>query len=268
MVLQLEDCADCLRALYPNIKFVFILDHTCGHDKQKEDGLNAANMGKSFVGTRAKLQDTHIKEEMGYLGSFSATFKAGNVQHMTFDPTDNGPFWMDVRTWVKTRRDVILSRTQKKRMFRKDELQQMLITKGLTMKGKLKDLQAAAQLNGIPIEEVKEKVIEGWENKAKGLLQVLWGRGWIDAQVNKPYHYHTINGKKDVFGNLQMETSPRRLMENCVDFQEEETMLQAMAHQMGVEVDRSPKSGEGIEYAWGCTKNYYRRLLLKKKRQR
>jgi hypothetical protein len=33
----------------------------------------------------------------------------------------------------------------------------MLLAKGLTMQGKLKDLQAAAQLNGIPIEEVKEK---------------------------------------------------------------------------------------------------------------
>jgi hypothetical protein len=128
---------------------------------------------------------------------------------MTFDPTDDGPFWMDAATREKTRRDVILSGTKKKRMFRKDELQQMLITKGLTMKGKLKDLQAAAQLNDIPIEEVKEKVIEGWENKAKGLLQVLWERGWIDPQVNKPYHYNTINGKKDKKGRDNFIASVR-----------------------------------------------------------
>jgi len=100
---------------------------------------------------------------------------------------------------------------------------------------------------------------------------VLWERRWIDSQVNKPYHYYTINGKKDIFGNLQRDTSLRHLMENCADFQEEETMLQAMAHQIGVELDHSPKchcelAGEGIEYAWGCTKNYYRRLLLKKKK--
>jgi len=174
---------------------------------------------------------------------------------MTFDPTDDGPFWMNAATREKTRKDVILSGTQKKRMFRIDELQQMLIAKGLTMKGRLKDLQAAAHLNGIPIEEVNEKVIEGQGNKAKGLLQVLWERGRIDPQVNKPYHYYTINGKKDIFGNLQTETSLCHLMENCADFQEEETMLQAMAHQMGVEVDRSPKchcdlAGEGIEYTW------------------
>jgi hypothetical protein len=132
---------------------------------------------------------------------------------MKFDPTDDGPFWMNATTREKTRKDVILSGTQKKRMFRIDELQQMLIAKGLTMKGRLKDLQAAAQLNGIPIEEVNEKVIEGRGNKAKGLLQVLWERGRIDPQVNKPYHYYTIYGKKDIFGNLQTETSLCHLME-------------------------------------------------------
>ncbi len=50
-------------------------------------------------------------------------------------------------------------------------------------------------------------------------------------------------------------------------------MLQTMAHQMGLEVDHSPKchcelAGEGIEYAWGCTKDYYRWLLLEKKKGR
>ncbi len=48
MVLQFEDCADCLRVLYPNKKFVFMLDHSCGHYKQREDGLNAGNMGKAL----------------------------------------------------------------------------------------------------------------------------------------------------------------------------------------------------------------------------
>jgi hypothetical protein len=49
----------------------------------------------------AKLRDTHIKEEKGYLGPFPATLKAGDVQRVTFDPTDDGPFWMDVVTWEK-----------------------------------------------------------------------------------------------------------------------------------------------------------------------
>ena len=90
------------------------------------------------------------------------------MQRMTFEPTDDGPFWMDAATREKTRKDVIVSGTQKKRKYTKEELQQMLLAKGLTMKGRLKDLQAAAQLNGIPIEEVKGKKMKDGKTKQKG----------------------------------------------------------------------------------------------------
>jgi len=60
-------------------------------------------------------------------------------------------------------------------------------------------------------------------------------------------------------------------MASCTDFEEEETMLQAMASKMGVFVDRSPKchceiAGEGIEYSWALSKNHYRSILLDRKR--
>ncbi len=44
MVMQLEDCIDCLTVLYPHIDFVFLLDHSCGHDRQRDDGLNVAKV--------------------------------------------------------------------------------------------------------------------------------------------------------------------------------------------------------------------------------
>ena len=50
MVMQLEDCIDCLKVVYPEIDFVFLLDHSCDHDRQREDGLNVAKMSKSFGG--------------------------------------------------------------------------------------------------------------------------------------------------------------------------------------------------------------------------
>jgi hypothetical protein len=60
-------------------------------------------------------------------------------------------------------------------------------------------------------------------------------------------------------------------MARCLDFEEEETMLQSMVRKMGFEVDRTPKchaemAGEGIEYIWALIKNHYRRILLHKKR--
>ena len=60
---------------------------------------------------------------------------------------------------------------------------------------------------------------------------------------------------------------------NCTDFEEEETMLQAMGRSMGVIIDQSPKchpelAGEGVEYSWGCAKNAYRHLALREKKKK
>ena len=52
MVLQLEDCVDCLQVLAPQFDYLFLFDHSCGHDKQREDGLNVENMKKSFRGNK------------------------------------------------------------------------------------------------------------------------------------------------------------------------------------------------------------------------
>jgi hypothetical protein len=141
----------------------------------------------------------------------------------------------------------------------------------MEVKGKLMDIQAAARNNGIPLEIKKTKFHEGWEGKPKGLLQVLWERGWIDNSDNKAYQNYTIMGKKDEFNPIHPETSLKHLMNSCVDFEEEETMLQSVISSLGIDMDRSPKchckiAGEGIEYSWGCAKNYYCNLLLEDKR--
>ena len=44
MVLQLEDCVDCLQVIAPQFDYLFLFDHSCGHDKQREDGLNVKNI--------------------------------------------------------------------------------------------------------------------------------------------------------------------------------------------------------------------------------
>ncbi len=55
MVLQLEDCIDCLKVLAPDFDILFLFDHSCGHGCQREDGLNIENMSKSFGGKQAYL---------------------------------------------------------------------------------------------------------------------------------------------------------------------------------------------------------------------
>ncbi len=69
-----------------------------------------------------------------------------------FEPTDDDPVWMDVDTREKQEMIRLLAEHTKK------ESTQKMSFKKFCWK---KDLQAAAQLNGILIEEVKEKIIEG-----------------------------------------------------------------------------------------------------------
>jgi hypothetical protein len=65
MVLQLEDCVDCLKVLSPQFEFLFVFDHSCGHDQQREDGLNVKNMSKNFGRKQTFMHDALIK--VGYL---------------------------------------------------------------------------------------------------------------------------------------------------------------------------------------------------------
>jgi len=52
MVLQLEDIIDCLQVLYPQFDVLFLFDHSCRHDREKEDGLNIENMNNEFGGAQ------------------------------------------------------------------------------------------------------------------------------------------------------------------------------------------------------------------------
>ena len=47
-------------------------------------------------------------------------------------------------------------------------------------KGRKDELQILCKQNNIPIEEELDEVLEGWEGKLKGMLQLLWERGFVD----------------------------------------------------------------------------------------
>ena len=57
------------------------------------------------------------------------------------------------------------------------------------------------------------------------MLQVLWERGWIDESNLKHY---SIKGRQNACGLLVKGSSLKILMSNCEDFEEEESLLQAI----------------------------------------
>jgi hypothetical protein len=97
---------------------------------------------------------------------------------------------------------------------------------------------------------------KGWIRQPKGLLQVLWERGWIDEQQADEY---TVNVAKDNDGQVVDGAKNwilKYLMASCLEIAEEMTALQHVGKELGVSVIISPKfhaemAGEGIEYSWG-----------------
>jgi hypothetical protein len=71
--------------------------------------------------------------------------------------------------------------------------------------GTVARLKDTARCNNIPLVFEMQEILKGWEGQPKGMLQVLWERGFIDG--SKSEKYHTIKGCKDEFGNVDPTTS-------------------------------------------------------------
>jgi hypothetical protein len=142
------------------------------------------------------------------------------------------------------------------------ELIQKLQERNIIVSGTYKKIKECCDENQIQTFETQAKLVPGWKGKQKGIMQSLWEQGWINEATLTDY---TIDGKTDLLGVWQMNTSLKYLMANCTGFVEEESLLQSMGRQMGEIIDRTPKChpdlvGEGIKYSWACAKNKYRLL--------
>ena len=271
MVLQLEDCIDVITVLYPQYEFMFLFDHSCGHDRKRPDGLCVNSIRKNFGGKQAVMRDTRLETE-DYFGEYKedglTALQVGDTQRMGFISTDTGPYWMTVAEREISRHDRPTGKTIK-RFRNKTDLLKDLQAKGVSGKGRKDELQILCKNQNVPIEEELEETVEGWEGKPKGMLQILWERGFLDPAKKK--EEYTVDGKKDLFGNVVANSSLKYLMGLLTDFIREETLLQYHGRLLGVKVERTPKchpeiAGEGIEYDWGCGKGYYRRLPLSAKK--
>jgi hypothetical protein len=173
MVCQLDDCVDVLKVLHGNrYDFMFLFDHSCGHDKKRSDRLTVENMKKYYGGKQPIMQDATIKSTYGYLGNFPSTLKEGDIQQMHFQEGDIGPFWMSPQEWENKKYDK--TSEKKKRELTMKELTEKLSEQGYMAPGRKNTLQQAAEARGIPTIEEYEDMVKGWLGKPKGLLQVCW----------------------------------------------------------------------------------------------
>jgi hypothetical protein len=271
MVLQLEDCADVVKTLYPQYDFLFLFDHSCGHDQMPDDALRVEGVNKGYGGEQNIMRESMIKSVDGYLGPHNHDCKlnVGDVQSMVFHPSDHGPYWMTPKEQQQTRNDHY-GTTVITKEYTKPPLIEMLRQKGIdNPKGSKQQIKNMAERAGISLTYQKQGINKGWEGKAKGMEKILGERGWIDPSHDRKSY--TVHGKNDSMGAVRKDKSLWYLMSNLKDFEAQETMLQLKAKEMGLFMDRTPKchcelAGEGIEYAWGCAKNHFRRQPLEDKR--
>lgn len=274
MSVQFEDVVDCLQVLYPEFQFVFLFDHSQGHARKRDGALTALSMSKGYGGAQAKMRDTIILQDEGYLGPHSPILKAGDTQSLVYLESDSGPWYLSPEQRQSQRHDRPTGRSKRVERSKK-VLVECLRAAGVTLQQQRgytrKELQEFAKNNGIDLHEQKEVVTFGWERQPKGLLQVLWERGLIDCEAIDKY---TVDGRKDIIsGKVDLQYSLRGIMSNCRDFKEEETALQHLGRQLGVTVMLTPKfhaelAGEGVEYSWAHAKAFYRRLPVSRKRGR
>jgi len=184
-------------------------------------------MSKSYGGKQKSLWVTLIKKECRYLGKFSEhTLKPSDMQYMVFQTGDEGPFWMSKQKREDTRKDVLVDNQTVKRKFKMEELTEKLKEQGVITTENINKIKKLCIECGIALESNEEpKIQPGWEQKPTGMLLVLWEHRFINSTNLKQY---TIDGTKDVYGVIQVETSLKYLLSNCKDFKEEESLLQAM----------------------------------------
>jgi hypothetical protein len=171
-------------------------------------GLTTAGQNKGFGGTQPKMRLTKIEEDdVNNIGINATvlTLKFGNVQSMQFLSPDVGPGWMSPEQQEATRRDRP-SGKMKKTQQEVADLNKDLQAKGVLGMGDKKELQLLCTLNDVPIEMPMQGIVEGWEGKAKGMLQILFGCGHIDQSKISKY---TVDQRNDAFGNLTTLRLPR-----------------------------------------------------------
>ena len=296
MIVQLEDCIDCLDVMYGDeYDFVFMFDHSSGHAKRRNNGLDVE---KNNVKQGGVLQHPTLIETEDYLGKFHDVnnprmVRVGQFQKLIWKNVDlgpgDGPIYMTKEERLKHRDDVWIpipfprgkTAHEPKPLTRailidailKEDVRFAALLGGRSMleKKSLKELQKDATNMGIEITKITtHRKKPSYVGEGKGMIQILHERGYVDE--NRINEYFKI-AKDKVTKKENREYSLLTMLKNQPDFANEVSQLEYVATSLGARVIITTKyhaeyAGEGIEYSWGYSKSIYRRHPLAAKKGR
>lgn len=272
MVVQTEDCIDCLTILYPQFDYIFLFDHSSGHAKKCADGLNVTSMNKGYGGEN-NMRSTIIEKVEGYLGPYHdinnpLMAQVGQEQKLVYAidaDVNNGPFNLSMQnkslklddTWS----DLSPDKVSEKDKTKKELIDDIMRTEVGRYEGENKLTKTtvrelrniASRLEISTKKNVTRKLTPGWRGKGNGMLQILWERGWICKEELGRYRKKSV----DDDGFLVKEYSLTHMLGECSDFANEPSQLEYVCSECGVEALIITKyhaeyAGEGIEYSWGA----------------
>ena len=260
---QVEELLDTVGWIHPELQVILEVDHSSGHLKTKEDGLNIDGMNLGCGGKQRKLRETVIKDDtclgstLQYIARLPSgqeivykRLEIGDIQHFEFTDNDLPPFF-DCRA-EKYNREMNAAE--------KDEFAKSYVAK---QRKKKKDNNLEVDISSIIYPE-----IEGYVGKQKGIYQILIERGMYTIGKTKGKQTQADIDKRIAEGKiieyLEDQYNAHYLLSSCSDFMEEKTILQELVESRGHILITSPKchpelAGCGIEYSWGKIKMTFRR---------
>jgi hypothetical protein len=279
MSLQTEDITDCLQALFPDHDFVFIFDQSSGHAHKRKNGLSTVGINASWGGKQREMRQTTITE--GCLGPYTSLVVVGDNQKMNFVEDDMGPFHLSETEKQNLKYDSILGKEVKPKT--KNELLKELVDRYSFRPNRnynKKELEVIANQFNVCLTHEVDIIKEGWCNKQKGALQILFERGFINLSIPlSNYSFEVKRSWKDDDGSILPqfhEFCLKNLLSTCEDFRNEVSAMEDLALSLSTPTSNvtilfSPKyhceiAGEGIEYSWGMAKRQFRNRPLCDKR--
>ena len=119
------------------------------------------------------------------------------------------------------------------------------------------DLTAPEKDTAGTTKKGKDKIIEGFVGKPKGLKQILWERGLYHDKMVLKVGADDPKGRNETFSMVHT-------MASCADFKAEVGALTKVVRARGHIAIFSPKAhpevaGAGVEFDWGISKKWFRR---------
>jgi hypothetical protein len=290
MALQLEDCTDTFKVLFPAFDIVYELDHSSGHDKEKADGLTTtpSMLGWEHGGKQRRMRSSELGKNNTGTVRHERCINLGEIQHMSFRMDDLPPVLKPLCPKIPTATGKTITRA-----LNVAEMKVNLEAEKLNSDGKWQVLLDRCIEAGLPVQLTSKIMTPGYVGEPKGAAHIAFERGFFDSSLKLP------NGKKVSFVGSKLqaveaaewdvveeagaattiidhrkkkkpkvkrdkETSVREILKHCADFANETPQLEFIAQKYwGAFIRLTPKchpeiAGRGIEYAWGYAKLRFR----------